>query len=399
MHGNTYKGYDHLRGLEHLMVGSESSRTHNAGLPNDIKRQQSNYAIRLVNGQPAQSSVATSVYRPQISVVINCDSIVIPLFCFCLLRGPSLASDPLYTPASTCQLSPDHRSTRTTMTEYDFSPEAYDRYIQNQNRVANWVHHTEQHRQVFEAAVPGAPGVFPVPRRQSPPIPEHYISPHRPSPAYPKPPIYHRALASSSSSEDSYVHVAAPPQIHRLRPPPPPIYAPPRPPLAPLPAQPYSSPVVFRVDGDRLSSDSPRHRHIRSKSHSHPHRSPPPLVTPIYTSPPASHFIPPPPIIYMSFQGHPIPSRSRPVIHPRERYGKPPSPGPRIRDQPPTPPTSPLRSPSSSDTPISVYHPLPHTQDPILPVSADLILKLLPHCGRRIKTKSMANIIFNTVDT
>lgn len=198
------------------------------------------------------------------------------------------------------------------MTEYDFSPEAYERYIQTQNRVANWIQHTEEHRQVFEAAAPGAPGVPPVPRRQSPPLPERYRSSHRPSPVYPKPAIYHRAPPSSSSSEDSYVHVA-PPQIRRPRPPPPPIYAPPP---APFPIQPRPSPVVVRVDGDRLSPSSSRRRHQRSKSHSqaHSYRSPPPLVTPIYTSPAASSFVSPPPIIYMSPQGYPTHSSSRPII-------------------------------------------------------------------------------------
>ncbi|KXN83866.1 hypothetical protein AN958_00946, partial [Leucoagaricus sp. SymC.cos] len=200
---------------------------------------------------------------------------------------------------------------RTTMTEYDFSPEAYERYLQTQNRVATWVQHTEQHRPVFEAAAPGCPGVTPIPRRQSPPIPERYVPSHRPSP-YPMAPIY-RAPPSSSSSEDSYVHVA-PPQVHRMRPPPPPIYAPPVPAPAPFPVQPHPSPVLVRMDGDRLSPGSSRHHHHRSKSHSHTFRSPPPLVTPIYTSPAASPFIPPPPIIYMSSQGYPAPSSTRPVM-------------------------------------------------------------------------------------
>lgn len=199
------------------------------------------------------------------------------------------------------------------MTEYDFSPEAYDRYIQTQNRVANWVNHTEQHRQVFEAALPGAPGMTPVPRQQSPPIPERRVPSHRPTPSYPMAPIYHRAPPSSSSSEDSYAHAVAP-QIRRMRPPPPPIYAPPIPPPAPFPVQSHRSPVVVRVDGDRLSPSSSRRRYYRSKSHSHSHRPSPPLVTPIYTSPAASPFTPPPPIIYMSSQGYPIPSNARPVI-------------------------------------------------------------------------------------
>ncbi|KAJ3573666.1 hypothetical protein NP233_g2288 [Leucocoprinus birnbaumii] len=249
------------------------------------------------------------------------------------------------------------------MTEYDFSPEAYDRYIQTQHRVADWVSHTEQHRQGFESAAPGAPGIPPVLRRPSPPIPERYIPSHRPSPSYPMAPIYHRAPPSSSSSEGSYVHVQAP-HIHRLRPPPPPIYAPPVPPLAPFPVQSRPSPVLMRGDGDRHSPSSSRRRHHRSQSHSYPHRSPPPLVTPIYTSP--SPFIPPPPIIYMSSPGYPAMNSARPVVSPRELYRKPSSP--RKARRPPTPPATPLSttSDSSDDTPTSPYH----TSSPQSPTSA-----------------------------
>jgi len=199
------------------------------------------------------------------------------------------------------------------MTEYDFSPEAYDRYIQTQNRVANWVQRTEQHRQIFEAAAPGAPGVPPVVRRPSPPPPERYRSPQGSSPTYPRPPRYHRAPPSSSSSDGSYVHVA-PPQIRRRYPPPPPIYAPPVPP-APLPFKSQPSPLVVRMDGNRLSPSSSRRHQHRSKSQSHPHRSPPPLVTPIYTSPASSPYVPPPPVIYMSSQGYPFPPTARPIIY------------------------------------------------------------------------------------
>jgi hypothetical protein len=40
------------------------------------------------------------------------------------------------------------------MTEYDYSPEAYDRYLATQNRIARWVDETEQHRSEYEHAVP-----------------------------------------------------------------------------------------------------------------------------------------------------------------------------------------------------------------------------------------------------
>ncbi|KAG5653394.1 hypothetical protein H0H81_000781 [Sphagnurus paluster] len=35
------------------------------------------------------------------------------------------------------------------MTEYDYSPEGYERYLQTQNRIAQWVNQTEEHRREF----------------------------------------------------------------------------------------------------------------------------------------------------------------------------------------------------------------------------------------------------------
>ncbi|KAG6885290.1 hypothetical protein C0993_003574 [Termitomyces sp. T159_Od127] len=42
------------------------------------------------------------------------------------------------------------------MTEYDFSPEAYDRYIRGQQRIRRWVHHTDQTPKAdpYQAATP-----------------------------------------------------------------------------------------------------------------------------------------------------------------------------------------------------------------------------------------------------
>ncbi|KAF5376984.1 hypothetical protein D9615_007347 [Tricholomella constricta] len=41
---------------------------------------------------------------------------------------------------------PSTQAPRTQMTEYDFSPGAYDRYLATQRRIASWVDHTEGHR-------------------------------------------------------------------------------------------------------------------------------------------------------------------------------------------------------------------------------------------------------------
>ncbi|XP_006454664.1 hypothetical protein AGABI2DRAFT_114405 [Agaricus bisporus var. bisporus H97] len=224
--------------------------------------------------------------------------------------------------------------TRPFMTEYDFSSEAYDHYIRTQSRVASWVHHTEHHRPTFEAAAPGAPGLPPAPRSQSPPVLP------RLSQAYARPPIYHRVPPSPSSSEASYVHVVSP-QIRRYRPPPPPIYAPPVPPRSSFPVQPHPSPH------DYLS----QHRH--SKSHSYSHQFPPPVATPIYTSPPIS----PQPIIY----GYP---NAWPTKPPREHYPEPSSSRTHRAshyDQPLTPPTSSSASTSLGNAPV-VDRPVAHSR-------------------------------------
>ncbi|KAF9568447.1 hypothetical protein CPC08DRAFT_757546 [Agrocybe pediades] len=56
------------------------------------------------------------------------------------------------------------------MTEYDFSPEAYERYLATQARIANWVDKTEQHRAQFEHAIQPSP-----PPSGSPPArPSHH---------------------------------------------------------------------------------------------------------------------------------------------------------------------------------------------------------------------------------
>lgn len=186
------------------------------------------------------------------------------------------------------------------MTEYDYSPEAYERFIQTQSRVVNWVHHTERHRQGFESAAPGAPGVPPVLRQSSPPVQEPCM--HKPPLPHSMVPIYHRI--PPLPSEDSYVHVP-PPQMRRLRPPPP-KYIPPMPLHTAFPV--HASPAVVRVKDSRLSSSSSRHHHLRVATHSHPYHPPP-----VMTSPETSLFIPPPPIIAMSSQGHPSSTVARPV--------------------------------------------------------------------------------------
>ncbi|KZP27069.1 hypothetical protein FIBSPDRAFT_319081 [Athelia psychrophila] len=50
------------------------------------------------------------------------------------------------------------------MTEYDYSPAAYDKYMRTQNRVSNWVSHTKAHERQysnpFVASIMGTPAAF-----------------------------------------------------------------------------------------------------------------------------------------------------------------------------------------------------------------------------------------------
>ena len=47
------------------------------------------------------------------------------------------------------------------MTEYDYSPEAYERYLTTQRRIATWVDNTEQHRAEFRTGNDITPSVAP----------------------------------------------------------------------------------------------------------------------------------------------------------------------------------------------------------------------------------------------
>ncbi|KAF8971363.1 hypothetical protein BDZ97DRAFT_1236515 [Flammula alnicola] len=66
------------------------------------------------------------------------------------------------------------------MTEYDYSPEAYERHLATQNRIANWVDTTEQHRPQFEHAV--GPSAAMRPRQ---PSYDSYSKPKRSPPTSP----------------------------------------------------------------------------------------------------------------------------------------------------------------------------------------------------------------------
>jgi len=93
------------------------------------------------------------------------------------------------------------------MTEYDFSPEAYERYLATQVRIANWVDKTEQHRSQFEHAIQQSP-----PRSASPPArPNQPASYHR-SKRSPPPAMNHQGHHPQQFQQPRqlYIHPPSP---------------------------------------------------------------------------------------------------------------------------------------------------------------------------------------------
>jgi hypothetical protein len=92
------------------------------------------------------------------------------------------------------------------MTEYDFSPEAYQRHLANMHRISKWVDKTEQHRPQFSnaAALDESERRGDGPRRRAPPPPLHL---GRRMNSYPFRPPPHSA---SSSSEEEFMYADRP---------------------------------------------------------------------------------------------------------------------------------------------------------------------------------------------
>jgi hypothetical protein len=70
------------------------------------------------------------------------------------------------------------------MTEYDYSPAAYDRYINTQNRVSNWVSQTKAHERRYAnpfvpSAINGGPEIAPSHSREHSPRPHAQQQPER----------------------------------------------------------------------------------------------------------------------------------------------------------------------------------------------------------------------------
>ncbi|KIM48255.1 hypothetical protein M413DRAFT_226400 [Hebeloma cylindrosporum] len=174
------------------------------------------------------------------------------------------------------------------MTEYDYSPEAYERYLATQTRIANWVDKTEQHRPYFQPAVPsGSPPANPSrpsydslskPKHSSPPPParhhpQQYVQPQQRRQLYIHPP------PPESESSDGYGDGPGPMPL-----PSPGMMFPPQP-AYPHPAQamghhpmlsppPMMMPQTYTMPPHKSSRSSHRPHSLRSDSRSRSHYSP-----------------------------------------------------------------------------------------------------------------------------
>ena len=95
------------------------------------------------------------------------------------------------------------------MTEYDFSPQAHQRYLANMNRIARWVDQTEHHRSEFaDAAALLTPHSMESRRRENfhQRLPPLHLPPFGQSYPYHGP----SRSASSSSSSDNVIYADGP---------------------------------------------------------------------------------------------------------------------------------------------------------------------------------------------
>ena len=150
------------------------------------------------------------------------------------------------------------------MTEYDFSPQAYERYLATQNRIANWVDKTEQHRGEFQSANTDPPDLTrsgPGPTSSHSKLKRSSPSPPRRQHPQPKQLVHPPPPESDSSSDDYYEGPWPPASMHQ--------------PLPPMQQQHLSSlpPVMmapaFVTPPHRVSRHHRHRSHDRRRSHSH----------------------------------------------------------------------------------------------------------------------------------
>ncbi|KAF9535414.1 hypothetical protein CPB83DRAFT_830438 [Crepidotus variabilis] len=185
------------------------------------------------------------------------------------------------------------------MTEYDYSPEAYERYLATQNRIAKWVDDAERHRPEFKHAVPTNQSRDN--SRDSSPEPSRRLK-RSGSSRRPKPNLFISPPPFDSDSDDPEMYGPGPGPMPLSAPGM--MYAGPQPnhypnmmPASAMP-QPMLSPPPMMLPPTYITSPrrSSSHRHHHGHSHKH-HRSPSyipsPQPSPMYysiTSPPVSGF-------------------------------------------------------------------------------------------------------------
>ncbi|KAF8905525.1 hypothetical protein CPB84DRAFT_1745462 [Gymnopilus junonius] len=171
------------------------------------------------------------------------------------------------------------------MTEYDYSPEAYQRYLATQNRIANWVDHTEQHRSQFEHAFQASPPEGPsMVSNGDMSYDSHHISKRSPSPSFTR--HYPQQFAHvqqprqlfvpppESGSSDEYGEGPGPMPLSY----PGMMFSPQPPPFHPVVQSmvsppPMMTPPTYMMTYNQKSSHRP-HRSSRSHSRSPSHHSP-----------------------------------------------------------------------------------------------------------------------------
>jgi hypothetical protein len=183
------------------------------------------------------------------------------------------------------------------MTEYDYSPEAYERYLATQNRIANWVNNTEQNRPQFEhpfqasAPAPAGPSMRPGlmshdSRQKSKPSPPPSPTHHYPQQfAHSQQPRQLFVHPPESDSSDEYGEGPGPMPL----PSPGMVFPPQQPAFHPM-AQPMMQPPSMMMPPTYMAAPYHKssHHHNRS-SHSHSRsRSHQPTTYYSVASPPVS---------------------------------------------------------------------------------------------------------------
>jgi len=145
------------------------------------------------------------------------------------------------------------------MTEYDYSPEAYERYMATQNRITNWVDNTEQHRAEFQSLAAGRPQDL----SRSGPVSHSHLQRSSPSPPHqhsgqPRQHVVYPPPSESSDSSNSYYEGPWPAPMPQKSPP---MMLPRQPAFHPMQQPPLLSPPPMMMPPTFMHRVSHHHRH------------------------------------------------------------------------------------------------------------------------------------------